>query len=249
MKKMRRGVALLLSALLVWTPAGTVRADEAPGTADVNGQIEIQENKVSEDEAQANEAQAEVLRSLDLGSEDKNGTNWTYTASDHTLKITGDVTIEGTAEKTIESTGDLHITVASGARLDVTNKSTTNKRYAIYAAGDIVLDGGGTINIKHGSETRAIYAGKGVKIDGITLNIPTESAYQNYQEIWAEGGELVINNAVVTVQGNCMAGKKGAYQSVHILGNSVVDINSEKQDNSYGGLRGAEFKSFLIVRM
>lgn len=37
MKKMRRGVALLLSALLVWTPAGTVRADEAPGTADVNG--------------------------------------------------------------------------------------------------------------------------------------------------------------------------------------------------------------------
>lgn len=242
MKKMRRGVALLLSVLLVWTPAGTVRADEATGAADANGQIEIQENKVSEDEAQANEAQAEVLRSLDLGSEDKNGTNWTYTASDHTLKITGDVTIEGTAEKTIESTGDLHITVASGARLDVINKSTTNKRYAIYAAGDIVLDGGGTINIKHGSETRAIYAGKGVKIDGITLNIPTESAYQNYQEIWAEGGELVINNAVVTVQGNCMAGKKGAYQSVHILGNSVVDINSEKQDNSYGGLRGAEFK-------
>lgn len=99
MKKMRRGVALLLSVLLVWTPAGTVRADEATGAADANGQIEIQENKVSEDEAQANEAQAEVLRSLDLGSEDKNGTNWTYTASDHTLKITGDVTIEGTAEK------------------------------------------------------------------------------------------------------------------------------------------------------
>ncbi len=49
MKKMRRGVALLLSALLVWTPAGTVRADEATGAADVNGRIEIQENKVSED--------------------------------------------------------------------------------------------------------------------------------------------------------------------------------------------------------
>lgn len=91
MKKMRRGVALLLSALLVWTPAGTVRADEATGAADVNGQIEIQENKVSEDEAQANEAQAEVLKSLYLGSEDKNGTNWMYTASDHTLKITGDM--------------------------------------------------------------------------------------------------------------------------------------------------------------
>lgn len=75
MKKMRRGVALLLSALLVWTPAGTVRADEAPGTADANEQIEIQENKVSEDEAQANEAQAEVLTSLYLGSEDKNGKN------------------------------------------------------------------------------------------------------------------------------------------------------------------------------
>ncbi len=242
MKKMRRGVALLLSVLLVWTPAGTVRADEATGAADVNGQIEIQENKVSEDEAQANEAQAEGLSSLYLGSEDKNGTNWMYTASDHTLKITGDVTVEGTAEKTIESTGDLHITVASGARLDVINKSTTNKKYAIYAAGDIVLDGGGTINIKHGSQTRAIYAGKGVKIDGITLNIPTESADQNYQEIWAEGGELVINNAVVTVQGNCMAGKKGAYQSVHILGNSVVAIRYTITTDNAGGLRGAEFE-------
>lgn len=111
MKKMRRGVALLLSALLVWTPAGTVRADEAPGTADVNGQIEIQENKVSEDEAQANEAQAEVLTSLYLGSEDKNGKNWMYTASDHTLKITGDVTVSGTAEKIIGATGDLNIMV------------------------------------------------------------------------------------------------------------------------------------------
>ncbi len=242
MKKMRRGVALLLAVLLVWTPAGTVRADEAPGTADANEQIEIQENKVSEDEAQANEAQAEVLKSLYLTDEDQSGTNWTYTASDHTLKITGDVTVKGNAEKTIQATGSLHITVASGAKLSVISEFATNKRWAIYADDDIVLDGGGTINIKHGSETRAIYAGKGVEIDGITLNIPTESVNQNYQEIWAEGGELVINNAVVTVQGNCMAGKKDAYQSVHILGNSVVAIRYTITTDNAGGLRGAEFE-------
>ena len=58
MKKMKRGVVLLLSALLVWTPAGAVRADATTGAADVNAQIKIQENKVPEDAAQTNEAQA-----------------------------------------------------------------------------------------------------------------------------------------------------------------------------------------------
>ena len=242
MKKMKLGVALLLSVLLVDTPVGTVRADEATGTADVNEQIEVQESEAQENETPENEMQEEVLTSLYLTDEDQSGTNWTYTAADHMLKITGDVTVKGTAEKTIQATGSLHITVASGAKLSVISESATNKRWAIYADDDIVLDGGGTINIKHGSETRAIYAGKGVKIDGITLNIPTESAYQNYQEIWAEGGELVINDAVVTVQGNCMAGKKDAYQSVHILGNSVVAIRYTINTDNAGGLRGAEFE-------
>ncbi len=58
MKKMKRGVVLLLSALLVWTPAGAVKADATTGAADVNAQIKIQENKVPEDAAQTNEAQA-----------------------------------------------------------------------------------------------------------------------------------------------------------------------------------------------
>ena len=55
---MKRGVVLLLSALLVWTPAGAVKADATTCAADVNAQIKIQENKVPEDAAQTNEAQA-----------------------------------------------------------------------------------------------------------------------------------------------------------------------------------------------
>lgn len=237
MKKMRRGVALLLSALLVWTPAGTVRADEAPGTADVNGQIEIQENKVSEDEAQANEAQAEVLTSLYLGSEDKNGKNWMYTASDHTLKITGDVTVSGTAEKIIGATGDLHITVASGATLTVESTMGENTRYAIYADGNITLDGEGIIDIKHEDQREGIRAQKGITIRGITLNLLSGGAFA---EIRANGGELLIEDAVVTANGLCMAWNNNKnYYPVHILGQSVVNIEST---NASGGLRGETFE-------
>lgn len=237
MKKMRRGVALLLSALLVWTPAGTVRADEAPGTADANEQIEIQENKVSEDEAQANEAQAEVLTSLYLGSEDKNGKNWMYTASDHTLKITGDVTVSGKAEKIIGATGDLHITVASGAKLSVESTMGENTRYAIYADGNITLDGEGIIDIKHEDQREGIRAQKGITIRGITLNLLSGGSSA---EIRANGGELVIEDAVVTANGLCMAWNNGKYYyPVHILGQSVVNIEST---NVSGGLRGETFE-------
>lgn len=236
MKKMRRGVALLLSALLVWTPAGTVRADEAPGTADVNGQIEIQENKVSEDEAQANEAQAEVLTSLYLGSEDKNGKNWMYTASDHTLKITGDVTVSGTAEKIIGATGDLNIMVASGAALTVESTMGENRRYAIYADGNITLGGEGIIDIKHEDQRDGIRAQKGITIRGITLNLLSGGSFP---EIRANGGELVIEDAIVTAKGLCMAWNDGSsYYPVRILGRSVVDIEST---NASGALRGGEY--------
>ena len=242
MKKMRRGVALLLSVLLVWTPAGTVRADEATGAADANGQIEIQENKVSEDEAQANEAQAneaqaEVLTSLDLGSEDKNGKNWMYTASDHTLKITGDVTVSGTAEKIIGATGDLHIMVASGAKLSVESTTGENRRYAIYADGNITLDGEGIIDIKHEDQREGIRAQKGITIRGITLNLLSGGAFA---EIRANGGELLIEDAVVTANGLCMAWNNSKnYYPVHILGQSVVNIEST---NASGGLRGETFE-------
>ena len=241
MKKMRRGVALLLSALLVWTPAGTVRADEATGAADANGQIEIQENKVSEDEAQANEAQAneaqaEVLTSLYLGSEDKNGKNWMYTASDHTLKITGDVTVSGTAEKIIGATGDLNIMVASGAALTVESTMGENRRYAIYADGNITLGGEGIIDIKHEDQRDGIRAQKGITIRGITLNLLSGGSFP---EIRANGGELVIEDAIVTAKGLCMAWNDGSsYYPVRILGRSVVDIEST---NASGALRGGEY--------
>ena len=242
MKKMRRGVALLLSVLLVWTPAGTVRADEATGAADANGQIEIQENKVSEDEAQANEAQAneaqaEVLTSLYLGSEDKNGKNWMYTASDHTLKITGDVTVSGTAEKIIGATGDLNIMVASGAKLSVESTTGENRRYAIYADGNLTLDGEGIIDIKHEDQREGIRAQKGITIRGITLNLLSGGAFA---EIRANGGELLIEDAVVTAKGLCMAWNNSKnYYPVHILGQSVVNIEST---NASGGLRGETFE-------
>ena len=237
MKKMRRGVALLLSVLLVWTPAGTVRADEATGAADANGQIEIQENKVSEDEAQANEAQAEVLKSLYLTDEDQSGTNWTYTASDHTLKITGDVTVSGTEEKIIGATGDLNIMVASGATLTVESTMGEKRRYAIYADGNITLDGEGIIDIKHEDQREGIRAQKGITIRGITLNLLSGGSSA---EIRANGGELVIEDAIVTAKGLCMAWNDGKnYYPVHILGQSVVNIEST---NVSGGLRGETFE-------
>ncbi len=256
MKKMRRGVAFLLSVLLVWTPAGTVRADEATGAADVNGQIEIQENKVSEDEAQANEAQAIQMQAavgesapvstLKFGRETvvqdskvvtSSGIGWNYDSSTNTLHITKDVTIIGTAEKIIESSGDLHITVASGVTFAVESTTGENRRYAIYADGNITLDGAGIIDIKHEDQREGIRAQKGITIRGITLNLLSGGSFA---EIRANGGELVIEDAVVTAKGLCMAWNDGKnYYPVRILGRSVVNIEST---NASGGLRGETFE-------
>lgn len=257
MKKMRRGVALLLSVLLVWTPAGTVRADEATGAADANGQIEIQENKVSEDEAQANEAQAIQMQAavgesapvstLTFGRETvvqdskvvtPSGEGWNYDSSTNTLYVTEDVTIEADILKIIESTGDLHITVANGVTLTLISTHTQNDRFVIYADGNIVLDGGGTINITHDDQSKGgIRAQKGITIEGITLNLLSGGAFA---EIRANGGELVIEDAVVTANGLCMAWNNSKnYYPVHILGQSVVNIEST---NASGGLRGETFE-------
>lgn len=245
MKKMRRGVALLLSVLLVWTPAGTVRADEATGAADANGQIEIQENKVSEDEAQANEAQAIQMQAavgesaqvstLVFGRETvvqdskvvtSSGIGWNYDSSTNTLNITEDVTIDAkNVPKSIQSSGNLHIKVEEGKKLTVKNECTDQQPCGIYAEGNIVLDGKGTINIEHGSEPKGIYATKGgIKIQDITLNLLSGGTFA---EIRANGGELVIEDAIVTAKGLCMAWNDGSsYYPVRILGRSVVDIES-----------------------
>ena len=257
MKKMRRGVALLLSALLVWTPAGTVRADEATGAADVNGRIEIQENKVSEDEAQANEAQAIQMQAavgesaqvstLMFGKETvvqdskvvtSSGIGWNYDSSTNTLHITKTMTVEANIPKIIQSTGDLHITVETGVTLTVNSTCTSNTRYVIYADGNIVLDGGGTINITHDVQSNGgIRAQKGITIRGITLNLLSGGSFA---EIRANGGELLIEDAVVTANGLCMAWNDSKnYYPVRILGQSVVNIEST---NASGGLRGETFE-------
>lgn len=258
MKKMRRGVALLLAVLLVWTPAGTVRADEAPGTADANEQIEIRENKVSEDEAQANEAQAIQMQAavgesaqvstLVFGRETvvqdskvvtSSGIGWNYDSSTNTLNITEDVTIDAkNVPKSIQSSGNLHIKVEEGKKLTVKNECTDQQPCGIYAEGNIVLDGKGTINIEHGSEPKGIYATKGgIKIQDITLNLLSGGTFA---EIRANGGELVIEDAIVTAKGLCMAWNDGSsYYPVRILGQSVVNIEST---NASGGLRGETFE-------
>lgn len=258
MKKMRRGVALLLAVLLVWTPAGTVRADEAPGTADANEQIEIRENKVSEDEAQANEAQAIQMQAavgesaqvstLVFGRETvvqdskvvtSSGIGWNYDSSTNTLNITEDVTIDAkNVPKSIQSSGNLHIKVEEGKKLTVKNECTDQQPCGIYAEGNIVLDGKGTINIEHGSEPKGIYATKGgIKIQDITLNLLSGGTFA---EIRANGGELVIEDAIVTAKGLCMAWNDGSsYYPVRILGQSVVNIEST---NVSGGLRGETFE-------
>lgn len=257
MKKMRRGVALLLAVLLVWTPAGTVRADEAPGTADANEQIEIRENKVSEDEAQANEAQAIQMQAavgesaqvstLVFGRETvvqdskvvtSSGIGWNYDSSTNTLNITEDVTIDAkNVPKSIQSSGNLHIKVEEGKKLTVKNECTDQQPCGIYADGNITLGGEGIIDIKHEDQREGIRAQKGITIRGITLNLLSGGSSA---EIRANGGELVIEDAVVTANGLCMAWNNSKnYYPVHILGQSVVNIEST---NASGGLRGETFE-------
>ena len=222
----------------------------------MNGQIEIQENKVSEDEAQANEAQAIQMQAavgesapvstLTFGRETvvqdskvvtPSGEGWNYDSSTNTLHVIEDVTIQTNNQKAIESTGDLHITVETGVTLTVNSTCTSGTRYVIYADGNIVLDGEGTINITHDVDGRGIKAGKGITIRGITLNLLSGGSFP---EIRANGGELVIEDAVVTAKGLCMAWNDGrSYYPVRILGRSVVDIEST---NASGGLRGETFE-------
>ena len=291
MKKMKSRVALLVSILLVGTPVGTVRADEVTGTADVNGQIEIQENEAQENETQENQTQeneiqeneAQENETQESGAQENeaqesgaqegeaqeiqtqtavgesaqvstlvfgttnvvqnstvvtpSGDGWNYDNSTNTLHITKDVTIGGSAEKIIEATGDLHITVENGVTLTVESINGENTRYVIYASGNIALDGKGTIDITHEDQRNGIRAQEGITIQGITLNLLSGGSFS---EIRANGGELVIKDAVVTSNGLCMAWNDGSsYYPVRILGQSVVNIVST---NSSGGLRGAEFE-------
>lgn len=140
--------------------------------------------------------------------------------------------------KSIQSSGNLHIKVEEGKKLTVKNECTDQQPCGIYAEGNIVLDGKGTINIEHGSEPKGIYATKGgIKIQDITLNLLSGGTFA---EIRANGGELVIEDAIVTAKGLCMAWNDGSsYYPVRILGRSVVDIEST---NVSGGLRGETFE-------
>lgn len=225
MKKMKWGVALLAAVLLLGIPVSTARAGE------------VSETTTGSEESGTQEDASEEPTSLYLTDTDQKGTNWTYTALDHTLNITGDVTVSGTAQKIIESTGDLHITVASGVTLTVEGTGGENERYAIYAGGDITLDGEGTINITHEASRAGIRAQGGITIQGITLNLLSEGSLP---EIRANGGGLVIENAVVTAKGLCMAWNNiKNYYPVRILGQSVVDITST---DASGALRGGEYE-------
>ena len=237
MKKMRRGVALLATVLLLGIPVSTASASEVSGTTDVHEEIQMQaaEGESVQVPEQLTFGTTKVVQGSTVVT--PSGEGWEYTASDHTLKITGDVTVSGTAEKIIGATGDLNIMVASGATLTVESTMGENRRYAIYADGNITLGGEGIIDIKHEDQRDGIRAQKGITIRGITLNLLSGGAFA---EIRANGGELLIEDAVVTANGLCMAWNDSKnYYPVHILGQSVVNIEST---NASGGLRGAEFE-------
>ena len=225
MKKMKLGVALLATVLLLGIPVSTAGASEVTGTTTGSEEGETQEGAIKTETP------------LSLGDADQSGNNWTYDGKTHTLKITGDVTVSGTAEKIIGATGDLNIMVASGATLTVESTMGENRRYAIYADGNITLGGEGIIDIKHEDHRDGIRAQKGITIRGITLNLLSGGAFA---EIRANGGELVIEDAIVTAKGLCMAWNDGSsYYPVRILGRSVVDIEST---NTSGALRGGEYE-------
>ena len=165
------------------------------------------------------------------------GTGWNYDPATNTLHITENVTISGAAAKLIGSAGDLHITVGSGATLTVESTSGENTRYAIYADGNITLDGAGTINITHEDQRNGIRAQQGITIRKITVNLLSGGSSP---EIRANGGALVIEDAVVTAKGLCMAWNNSKdYYPIRILGRSVVDIDST---NASGALRGGEYE-------
>ena len=238
MKKMKLGVALLATVLLLGIPVSTAGASEVSGTTDVHEEIQMQAAKG--DSAKVSEltfGTTKVVQGSTVVT--PSGEGWEYDSSTNTLYITKDVTIEANnIEKLIRSTGDLHITVESGATLTAINNHTQKDRFVIYADGNITLDGEGTINITHDQQAKAgIRAQKGITIRGITLNLLSGGSFA---EIRANGGELLIEDAVVTANGLCMAWDNSKnYYPVRILGKSVVDIESTLAD---GGLRGETFE-------
>ncbi len=237
MKKMRRGVALLATVLLLGIPVSTASASEVSGTTDVHEEIQMQAAEGESVQVPEQLTFGKVTVVQDSKVITPSGEGWEYDSSTNTLYITKDVTIEANIPKIIESTGDLHITVESGATLTVESTMGENRRYAIYADGNITLGGEGIIDIKHEDQRDGIRAQKGITIRGITLNLLSGG---NCPEIRANGGELVIEDAVVTANGLCMAWNDSKnYYPVHILGQSVVNIEST---NASGGLRGAEFE-------
>ncbi len=223
MKKIKLGgwVALLTSVVLLGSSTHVTNAEEVVAT-------------YAADEESGNGTPnntATTLTSLSLGDTDQNGNGWNYVASTHTLNITSDVTVAGERAKIIESTTDLTINVAENATLTVKNGSA----YGIYAGGDLVLDGAGTINVEtaSGSSVYGIYAGNSITISNIHLSVKCQT---NYQAICANGGSLVIDNAYVYATGECLAGTS-ASNSVSVLGKSVVNIENSQ---TYG-LRGNEY--------
>ena len=236
MKKMKLGVALLATVLLLGIPVSTAGASEVTGTTDVHEEIQMQAAEGESVQVPEQLTFGKVTVVQDSKVITPSGEGWEYDSSTNTLYITKDVTIEANIPKIIESTGDLHITVASGAALTVESTVGENRRYAIYADGNITLGGEGIIDIKHEDQRDGIRAQKGITIRGITLNLLSGG---NCPEIRANGGELVIEDAIVTAKGLCMAWNDGSsYYPVRILGRSVVDIEST---NASGALRGGEY--------
>lgn len=171
----------------------------------------------------------------------ESGETWNYDASTNTINITADTELTN-YDKCIYSDKDLNINVAEG----VTLKSTVTGNYPDYGAiqckENMFIGGTGTIKAISNASVRnyyGVYAGGKMQISGVTLNVEHNNklADISYYAIKTGTGELIIENAVVTVPHTCQAGSKSnSLYPVKILGNSVVNINS-----GYYGLFGSEF--------
>lgn len=227
--RLRAWVALLTSVVLLGSSIHVTNAEEVVDTY-----------ATDEDETGTEGNTDITLTSLKLGDTDKNGDGWDYVANTHTLSIEKDVTVAGGTDKIISSDGDLIIVVANGATLTVKNSKTESNPCGIYAGGNLVLNGAGTINVEtaSGQYVYGIYADKSITISNIHLSV---KCVTNAQVIRADGGSLVIDNAYVTATGTCSTGEKGLYL-ISILGESIVNIKSTTYNGtSYYGLRGNEY--------
>ena len=167
MKKMKLGVALLATVLLLGIPVSTAGASEVTGTTDVHEEIQMQAAEGESVQVPEQLTFGNVTVVQDSKVITPSGDEWNYDSSTNTLHVTKTMTIEaGTIEKLIRSTGDLHITVARGVTLTVKNTYSSDDRCVIYAAGKITLDGEGTIDIEHDADGRGIKAEKSITIQG-----------------------------------------------------------------------------------